>query len=161
MRMLVEFELDGRRITDDGNFGKGDCGLLYSGGTWKIDRIVRTGTYHHRADGKLYSLSVTSELFALRDRAGFALRISVRNRCGRPVKLLAKIASCKASPAIVPLSQWDYSPPGPGAEVAQVDAHLLDHRVVVLRRALRGERQGDQGGCEGDSLQHGVSADDR
>lgn len=132
MRFLVEFSLDGRRVIDDGNRGKGDCGLLYAGGTWQVDRILRQGTYHHRSEGKLFSLEVTSELFALRDRCGFALRVTARNRCGRRVRLEASPQLTKAQPRLLPLSHWDYGVPAGGAEIKQVGAQRWSNGTVDL-----------------------------
>lgn len=117
MRFLLEFEVDGRRMIDDGNCGKGDCGLLYAGGTWQIDRLRRHGTYHHRTEARLFSLEVNSELFALRDRCGFALRVSVRNRCGRRITVQARPILKSACPGTFPLAQWDYGIPAGGPEV--------------------------------------------
>ena len=137
LRFLVELELDGRRVVDDGNLGKGDCGLLYAGGTWSIDRITRKGTYHHRPEGKLFSLEVTSELFALRDRCGFALRITARNRCGRRVRLQAKPTLVKACPGMLPLSQWDYGVPGSTDDVTQTGEGRWANSGVTLQLHAR------------------------
>ena len=117
MRFQLEFDMDGRRTIDDGNCGKGDCGLLYAGGTWQVDRLIRHGTYHHRGDGKLFSLEVHSELFALRDRCGFALRVAVHNRCGRRIHLQVRPLLLKACPGTQPLALWDYGVQGAGSEV--------------------------------------------
>ena len=117
--LRLVFELDGHRVVDNGNTGKGDCGLLYAGGTWYPDRIERHGTYHHYVDGRLRSLQVQSELVPLFGRAGFLLRVTVCNRAPKRVRLVVSPEVLPGAPGQVPLAQWDYGIPHPQATAAE------------------------------------------
>lgn len=113
-RLTIAFEVDGRRIVDEARPGAGDRGLLPSGGTWYPDRLVRRGTYHQYADGRLTSLDVESTLVA--GAAGYELVLTVRNRSAdvHQITVLPELAPTRVHR--VPLSAWGWVPPGPGAD---------------------------------------------
>lgn len=109
--LRLVLEVDGHALVDDGNIGKGDCGLLWSGGAWRLDRVERVGTYHHRINGKLISLAVHSELTALCGQAGFVLAVEVVNRGPEAVRVTVSPKVQPGRPARVELSKWDFGPP--------------------------------------------------
>ncbi|GIH14050.1 MGH1-like glycoside hydrolase domain-containing protein [Rugosimonospora africana] len=115
-RLTVEFEVDGAPVADDGQRGAGDRGLLYSGGTWRPDRIVRHGTYHQYRDGRERSIAVRSTLAARHGEPGYVLEIAVRNRTDRslPVRLRPGLSGDRARE--VPLADWGWMPPQAGGD---------------------------------------------
>lgn len=109
----LSFTLEaGRHIIEDtGNKGKEDCGLLYAGGTWQPDKILRKGTYHYMVGERLISLKAESELVPLYGQAGFLMKVRVRNRMGEAlaVKLTPRLRP--GHPEIRELGKWDFTPP--------------------------------------------------
>lgn len=120
--LKVNLKLDSISIPDNGSYGKGDVGLLYSGGVWFPHKIVRYGTYHHWKGHRLVSLGVTTELIPLTGQAGFMEKITVKNRASTPVELEMLPELHPGIPDVVPLGQWGYSPPQSKASQAQPSA---------------------------------------
>lgn len=104
-------EADRHSIEDTGNKGKEDCGLLYAGGTWQPDKILRKGTYHYMVGERLISLKAESELVPLYGQAGFLIKVRLRNRTGGvlAVKLMPRLQP--GHPGIQELGKWDFMPP--------------------------------------------------
>lgn len=111
-RLAVVLDADGTRVTDTGAPGMQGTGLLFAGGTWRLDGIERHGTYHRRHEGRLVSLAVRSELTPLHGRPGYALSVAVRNRSGRALTV-ALTPSLTAPVGRVPLGEWGWMPPEP------------------------------------------------
>ena len=76
-RLMMSVMAKNHRIPDTGSTGKGDVGLLYSGGKWQPDRLIRYGTYHYIVDDELISFSVRSDLIPLVNRTGFLLKVVI------------------------------------------------------------------------------------
>ena len=110
---MLAFTLEAGRhsIEDTGNKGKEDCGLLYAGGTWQPDKIIRKGTYHYMVGERLISLKADSELVPLYGQAGFLMKVQVRNRTDQEicVKLIPELTP--GHPGIQELGKWDFMPP--------------------------------------------------
>jgi hypothetical protein len=123
-RLAFVLEADGIRIADTGAPGMHSLVLLPQGGAWRLDGIDRRGTYHRRHEGRLVSLQVRSELTPLHGRPGYALRIAVRNRSGRPLTLRLLPELTTGPVGEVPLSDWGWMPPEP-ASAAQGQAVLV------------------------------------
>jgi hypothetical protein len=117
--LTISFEVDGHRLVDAARPGAGNRGLLPAGGTWRPDRIVRRGTYHQYADGRLTSLAVESTLVPGHRSPGYVLTLKVRNRSSTPhtVTIRPDLAPTHAHP--LPLAEWGWVPPaaGPGEPV--------------------------------------------
>lgn len=131
--MRLQFRMEGGIIVDDGNYGKGDCGVLYAGGNWYPDHLERHGTYHHRVKGRLRSFEVRSELTPLWGRAGFLLNVRIRNRGEGPARIEVVPDLSGGHPARVELNQWDYCIPQAGVDAATRVAPLKwsNGRVAV------------------------------
>lgn len=114
-RLAVVLDADGTRVTDTGAPGTGGAGLLFAGGTWRLDGIERHGTYHRRQDGRLVSLAVHSELTPLHGRSGYALRVAVRNRSERALTVRLQLELTAVPVGKVPLGEWGWMPPEPSA----------------------------------------------
>jgi hypothetical protein len=115
-RLSVEFEVDGRRVADRCERGAGDRGLLYSGGVWRPDHVVRQGTYHQYQDGTLVSLAVRSTLTPQHGEPGYLLEIAVRNRTDRRVTLRLLPSGSPQRTRHVPLHEWGWMPPAQGGD---------------------------------------------
>jgi hypothetical protein len=124
-RLAVALEAEGIRVTDTGAPGMDGTGLLPAGGTWRLDGIVRRGTYHRRHAGRLLSLRVRSELTPLHGRPGYALRVTVRNRSMRPLALRLLPELTAGPVGEVELAGWGWMPPEP--EEASQDRAALVH----------------------------------
>jgi hypothetical protein len=111
LNLQVNIQAGVNLIPDNGSHGKGDVGLVYSGGTWSPDRITRYGTYHHLKGGQPVSLAVVSELIPLFGHAGYTEKITIRNRAITPVSLKVIANLNPGNPAVVSLDSWGFSPP--------------------------------------------------
>ncbi|MFG1909638.1 hypothetical protein [Kribbella sp. NPDC048928] len=133
--LTVWFEVDGHRLVDAARPGAGNRGLLPAGSTWRPDRIVRHGTYHQYADGRLTSLAVESTLVPGHRSPGYVLTLKVRNRSGAShiITVHPDLAPTHAHP--VPLADWGWVPPGagPGEPVT------LAHEGLTKTLAANGE----------------------
>ena len=113
--LTVGFEVDGRPVSDGvrpGIAGNGQ-GLLVGGGTWRPDRVERTGTFHRYDQGVLVSLAVTSTLTPRYGGGGYLLEILVRNRADREVRVAVRPRLAPGRPGRVPLAEWGWMPPSP------------------------------------------------
>ena len=110
---MLSFEIEANHhvIPDTGNMGKNDCGLLFAGAEWRPDKIIRRGTYHYVADEKLLSLNVVSELVPLTGKAGFLVKVSIRNRGKDNVDIKVKPLIKAGHPSIFPIGKWEFMPP--------------------------------------------------
>lgn len=119
-RLATAVVVDGHRIVDDGNRGKGDCGLLWAGGTWHPDRIERHGTYHHGGASGVRSLAVSSVLVPLVDAAGFALEVTIANRGSAAVRVELAVEVEPGGCRHLGLHEWNYGIPNPATAPARV-----------------------------------------
>ncbi|GGD91762.1 MGH1-like glycoside hydrolase domain-containing protein [Paenibacillus nasutitermitis] len=124
VQLLLNIEADGHQVSDTGNLGKGDCGLLFAGAEWRPDRIARSGTYHYFHEDRLISLFVSSRLVPLSDQAGFFVSIKITNRTERSIEVSVLPELTPGRLNLQPLDDWDYGHPAPG-EVA----HLIREGV--------------------------------
>lgn len=115
-KLSFSIEANGHFVEDTGNKGKEDCGVLFAGGIWQPDKIVRKGTYHYMTQSGLISLAVESELVPLFQKAGFLVRIRIKNRAEKEVALKVNAQLDPGHPRMVDFSTWDFMPPGAGAD---------------------------------------------
>ncbi len=115
-RLSMKIIANGHEVRDAGSTGKGDVGLLYSGGVWRPDRIIRNGTYHFIVNEKLISFSVRSELVPLYNRTGFLLKITTRNRTTGNLKIDVIPAVNPGKPSFIQLNNWTFGQPVAGNE---------------------------------------------
>ena len=128
----LNFVVNDHLVPDAGSFGKNDCGLLYSGGTWQPDRIIRNGTYHQITEAGLISIYITSELIPLYGDAGFMLKCSIKNRDTKKisVKMVPEIKAGK--PDYYPLDSWKFSPPKGTKEANRIDSTTWQNETVKI-----------------------------
>ncbi|MFE5321807.1 hypothetical protein ACFQ88_24225 [Paenibacillus sp. NPDC056579] len=143
VQLLLNIEADGHTVSDTGNLGKGDCGLLYSGAEWRPDRITRSGTYHYFHEGRLISLYVQSRLVPLADRAGFLLAMRVANRTERSIEVCVKPELIPGRLRLQPLDDWDYGYPAPGELARPIGDDVWENneaRITLLKEASQPTR---------------------
>jgi len=109
--LKINIMIDSLSVPDRGSYGKGDVGLIYSGGTWFPHKIVRKGTYHHLKNGQLISLGVTSELIPLFDQSGFIEKVCITNRTERSLSITLSADIQPGIPSFIPLDSWGYGVP--------------------------------------------------
>ena len=108
------FVANGDTIRDQFVWGSKPNNILYTGGTWQPDRIVRRGIYHRmHADG-LISFEIISHLIPLADRSGFMIRYEVRNMATKKLTLALIPLLDPGKPSLIPLKNWGFTPPAWG-----------------------------------------------
>jgi len=135
-------DINGHSIEDTGNKGKGDCGLLFSGAFWYPDRIVRKGTYHYSVKDELLSVSVESELVPLYQKAGFLVKIRLRNRAEKDIRVKINPLVTVGKPFVLEFEKWDFGTPvwyGVGHDAPQITQitdtiwETTDCRITMLQ----------------------------
>ncbi len=140
LRLHVTLEVNGIRIEDHGGPGMGDAGILYAGGQWMPHAIERNGTYHHIKNGQLVSFAVQSKLVPLVHAPGFLLTVAVTNRSSSTARFSAHPLLEPGQPNQLPLAEWKYPKPRPGASPALlVSSNLWQTADVEIR--LQGDAE--------------------
>jgi len=140
-KLTMTFEANGHPVKDIGSTGKRDVGLLYSGGTWKPDRIIRNGTYHYIVNDDLISFSVISELIPLYNKTGFLLKMTLQNRTEKPMKIRVLPEIYPGKPSFISFDKWNFGQPPKGDDAVneainhwsngKVDIDLFDYNKVM------------------------------
>ncbi|MCK4465036.1 MAG: hypothetical protein KAU83_04935, partial [Bacteroidales bacterium] len=130
--LMVEMTVNGHKIKDIGSYGKGDVGLLYTGGTWQPNKIIRRGTYHHFIDGKLISFGVISELIPLFNKAGFVLKVAITNRTDSILDFQLDPIVSPGMPNYIPLNNWAYGRPIEGKEAEMISQNAWSNDKVKI-----------------------------
>jgi len=120
----MTFNVNGRFIHDEGSTGKGDVGLLYKGGVWQPDRIIRRGTYHHLKEAAIISFSVESHLIPLYGESGFLLKLIVGNRSEQTLEVECLPQVSPGCPNVIALDKWTFNRPVPGRPAKSVAHHV-------------------------------------
>ena len=110
-RLGFRFRINGKQLPDNGMWGGMHDGILYSRGTWYPGHIAREGIYNRHVDGKMVRLSISSDLLPLADRAGFLLKISIKNKGSEPVAVYPEPEMAGGNPGFVSLGEWGFSVP--------------------------------------------------
>ncbi len=132
-RLMMSVMANNHRIPDTGSTGKGDVGLLYSGGKWQPDRLIRYGTYHYIVDNELISFSVRSDLIPLFNRTGLLLKIVLKNRTDNVLKIKLMPEVSPGNPSINPLNSWTYVRPPKGDAAKCVGINRWTNGSVDIR----------------------------
>ncbi|MDR2751308.1 MAG: hypothetical protein LBC41_11660 [Clostridiales bacterium] len=128
----ILFTANGHPVPDNGSKGKEDCGLLYAGGDWLPGKVKRRGTYHFMVAENLISFEVLSELVPLFGKPGFALELTVKNRMKSKLAISATPVFSPGAPSIVPLSDWEFTPPKPGSAALKTCEGLWENDTVQV-----------------------------
>lgn len=142
LSLNVALSLDGHEVLDTGNRGKNDCGLLYAGGEWRPDRLLRKGTYHYHTAQGLLSAKVISRLYPMADRAGFVLEVQITNRLDRPMRIIATPVFAPGAVIEEPLDRWEFTPPHENLmPLCQTDSQNWENEAMHL--CFLTEQEGD------------------
>lgn len=132
-KLSFSIEANGHLVEDTGNKGKNDCGLLFAGAVWQPDKIRRKGTYHYVVEDVLISLLVESELVPLVNRAGFLVKICIKNRAEQEVTAKVNTDPEPGRPRLLDFSGWDFMPPEAGTEkVSEIAEKIWENREVRI-----------------------------
>ncbi|MFC6016202.1 hypothetical protein ACFP2T_08335 [Plantactinospora solaniradicis] len=140
--LSVTLEVDGRELRDGvraGIAGFG-LGLLTSGGTWRPDRIERSGTFHQYDDGRLVSLGVHSRLTPVHGAGGYVLEITVENRADRDAEISIHPRLSAGQPGRLPLADWGWMAPRAGDLVAAASTSMTLRHDLLHSRVPAGGR---------------------
>lgn len=107
----ARFVANGDTIRDHFVWGGKVRNILYTGGQWRPDRVIRRGTYHRMHAGGLISFEINSHLIPLADRAGFLIRYEIKNRTAAPLDITMVPLINAGKPAVYPLKEWSFMPP--------------------------------------------------
>ena len=110
-KMKADISVDSQVIEDKGSTGKGDVGLLYTGGVLYPHKVTRKGTYNHLKNGKHVSIGVYSELIPLFGKSGFVNKITVVNRTKRALKIKIEPKVNFGNPSLLALEKWNFGVP--------------------------------------------------
>lgn len=119
------FIANGDTIRDHFVWGGKVRNILYTGGQWQPDRIMRRGTYHRMHAGGLISFEINSHLIPLADRPGFLIRYEVKNRTAAALNLVMTPLITTGKPAAYPLKEWGFMPPADPQNKDTVKVNVL------------------------------------
>ncbi|HTF30993.1 MAG TPA: hypothetical protein VK625_19190 [Flavitalea sp.] len=105
------FVVNGDTIRDQFVWGSKTDNILYTGGTWQPDRIIRRGIYHRMHTSGLISFELTSHLIPLADRSGFLSRYQIKNLASGKLEISLIPILDPGKPSVIPLKDWGFMPP--------------------------------------------------
>ncbi len=105
------FIVNGDTIRDRFTWGSKPNSILYTGGTWQPDQIIRRGIYHRMHAGGLLSFEVVSHLIPFADRPGYMIRYAVRNLGAERITVTCIPLINPGKPSLIPLNKWGFSTP--------------------------------------------------
>ncbi|MEK0316146.1 MGH1-like glycoside hydrolase domain-containing protein [Cohnella sp. 56] len=156
VQLLLNIEADGHQVSDTGNLGKGDCGLLFAGAEWRPDRIARSGTYHYFHENRLISLFVSSRLVPLSDQAGFVVSVKIMNRTERSIEVSVLPELSPGRLNLHPLDDWDYGHPAPGEVAHLIREDVWENEKVRMTLYQEGQKPALLGSGEEAEFRVGV-----
>ncbi|HEY4205799.1 MAG TPA: hypothetical protein VGM31_03260, partial [Puia sp.] len=105
------FIANGDSIRDRFVWGSKPNNILYTGGNWQPDQVIRRGIYHRMHPGGPISFVIVSHLIPLADRAGFMIRYEVKNLGTSRLDLKMIPLLRPGRPSVQPLKKWGFIAP--------------------------------------------------
>lgn len=138
-RFEARFIANGDTIRDHFVWGGKVRNILYTGGQWQPDRVLRRGTYHRMHEGGLISFEINSRLVPLADKPGFLIRYEVKNRSAAALDLAMIPLVTPGKPAAYPLKEWGFMPPAglPGGEAVKANVLQEGQRMNIAPQQSR------------------------
>lgn len=127
------FVANGDTIQDRFVWGSKPNTILYTGGIWQPDRIIRRGIYHRMHSSGLISFEITSHLIPFADRSGFMIRYEVKNLTDRKLTLTLIPKVDPGKPVLYPLKKWGFMLPPWGNSQAPYGYPLPTDSIIVTQ----------------------------
>ena len=105
------FVVNGDTIRDQFVWGSKTNNILYTGGTWQPDRIIRRGIYHRMHASGLISFELIAHLIPLADKSGFLSRYHIKNLASGKLEISLIPILDPGKPSVIPLKNWGFMPP--------------------------------------------------
>lgn len=105
------FIANGDTINDQFVWGSAPKNILYTGGSWQPDQIVRRGIYHRMHENGLISFEIISHLIPFADKTGFMIRYEVKNKGDQNLTLKMLPLVDPGKPSFVLLKDWTFAVP--------------------------------------------------
>jgi hypothetical protein len=118
MALSVVFVANGDTIRDRFVWGSKTANILYTGGSWQPDRIIRRGVYHRKGPGGIVSFVIVSHLIPFADKAGYMIRYEIKNMGDKPIDINMLPTLNPGKPSLIPLSKWNFNTPPWGSSPA-------------------------------------------
>lgn len=128
------FIANGDTIRDHFVWGSKPNAILYTGGAWQPDRIIRRGIYHRMHASGPISFEIVSDLIPFADRSGFIIRYEVKNLADNKLVLTLIPLVNPGKPTLYPLKDWNFSLPPWGYVPAPYGYPLPKDSIVVTKR---------------------------
>ncbi|MFA6084326.1 hypothetical protein [Mucilaginibacter sp.] len=108
------FVANGDTIRDQFVWGSKPNNVLYTGGNWQPDQIIRRGIYHRMHAGGMLSFEIISHLIPFADKSGFMIRYEVINKGDQKLTLTLVPLVNPGKPSFIALNKWGFTPPAWG-----------------------------------------------
>ena len=111
LSLEASFIANGDTIRDRFVWGSKVDNILYTGGIWQPDRIIRRGIYHRMHARGPISFEIVSHLIPLADRTGYMIRYEIKNLAASPLGIQMIPSLRPGRPSIQPLDKWAFIAP--------------------------------------------------
>lgn len=125
------FVANGDTIRDHFVWGSKPNTILYTGGTWQPDRIIRRGIYHRMHASGLISFEIISHLIPFAGRSGFMIRYEVKNLANKKLTLTLIPLVDPGKPVLYSLKKWGFILPPWGYSQAPYGYPLPTDSIIV------------------------------
>jgi hypothetical protein len=129
-RFSVKLKIDGIDMVDA---GPGKRGVLYRGGTWQPDVVVRQGLCYRVSDTLNTNLKINTELYPLYGKSGFLLKAVFQNNGEKQVKIDAQELIQPGNVFLQPLNEWTFGTPNVKTETKQTGDATWEGRKAAIR----------------------------
>lgn len=131
---------NGDTIRDRFVWGSKPSNVLYTGGWWQPDQIIRRGIYHRKHGDGVISFVIQSHLIPFADKAGYMIRYEIKNMSDQPLDIEVLSALNPGKPSLIALDKWNFNMPPWGTSPAPF-GFLEPEKDVVVKQTTTNEWQ--------------------